>query len=170
MQNRMRELARELTPQMIDFAQRIIRCPSLSGQEEAVSKIIKAELEKLGYDDVFRDEWGNIVGVVKGTEPGPTIMYNAHMDHVDIGDVSEWEGYEPYGGVIDICDIQTEDGSRLEKAECIHGRAAADTKGGMACQVYSGAVLAQLKKKASRSAATICLPQSCWRSRRSRSA
>ena len=147
MMDRVKELAVELKPAMLDLAQRAIRCPSLSGEEGAVSEIFLAELQKLGYDEAFRDEWGNIVGEVYGTEEGPTIMYNGHLDHVDVGDPSEWGGYEPYGGVIDVAEIYNEAGTALEKAEVIHGRAAADTKSGIACQNYSGAILARLKKE-----------------------
>lgn len=144
---RIRELAAEMKPAMIDLAQRLIRTPSLSGQEKDVADLILAELEKLGYDEVFRDPWGSVCGIIHGTEPGPAIMYNGHMDHVDIGDPSEWHGYDPYGGVIDIDEMYNEAGDALEKAEVIHGRAAADTKSGIACQIYSGAILAQLKKE-----------------------
>ena len=144
---RIRELAAEMKPAMIDLAQRLIRTPSLSGQEKDVADLILAELEKLGYDEVFRDPWGSVCGIIHGTEPGPAIMYNGHMDHVDIGDPSEWHGYEPYGGVIDIDEMYNEAGDALEKTEVIHGRAAADTKSGIACQIYSGAILAQLKKE-----------------------
>ena len=144
---RARKIAAGFEDDMIDFAQRIIRCPSLTGQEEAVSKIIEAELNKLSYDEVIRDAWGNMIGIVHGTEDGPSIMYNAHQDHVDIGNVAEWEGYEPYGGLIDEAKIQNEtcDGEDLTKV--IHGRAASDTKGGLACQVYAGGILAALKKE-----------------------
>lgn len=144
---RIRELAAEMKPAMIDLAQRLIRTPSLSGQEKDVADLILAELEKLGYDEVFRDPWGSVCGIIHGTEPGPAIMYNGHMDHVDIGDPSEWHGYDPYGGVIDIDEMYNEAGDALEKTEVIHGRAAADTKSGIACQIYSGAILAQLKKE-----------------------
>lgn len=145
--NRIKELAVSYKADMIDFAQRIIRCPSLTGEEKEVSEIIMAELQKLGYDEVFRDRWGSIVGIIHGTEAGPSIMYNGHMDHVDVGDPSEWMGYDPYSGVIDIDEMYNEAGDALEKTEVIHGRAAADTKCGIACQVYSGAILAQLKKE-----------------------
>lgn len=147
MKDRMKELAAEMKPRMLDFAQRIIRCPSLSGQEKNVSELILNELKALGYDDAFRDEWGNIVGVVNGTQEGPTILYNSHMDHVDIGDPSEWGGYDPYGGKIDCAEVQNEAGDGTERTRVIHGRAASDTKGGMACQVYSGAILSKLKKE-----------------------
>ena len=147
MMDRAKELAIELKPAMLDLAQRAIRCPSLTGEEGAVSEIFLSELQKLGYDEAFRDEWGNIVGIVYGTEEGPTIMYNGHMDHVDVGDPSEWGGYDPYGGVIDVAEIYNEAGTALEKTQVIHGRAAADTKSGIACQIYSGAILARLKKE-----------------------
>ena len=144
-EDRVRELAEEFRPALIDFARRIIRTPSLTGEEKEVSELIKAELEKLGYDQVFRDKWGNIVGIVKGTEEGPTIMYNGHMDHVDIGDPSEWEGYEPYGGQMDECEILNEERTGTEITQCIHGRAASDVKSGIACQVYSGGILKILR-------------------------
>lgn len=144
---RMKQLASEWKPALLDLAQRAVRCPSLTGEEGPVSEILLAELQKLGYDEAFRDEWGNIVGIVYGTEDGPTIMYNGHMDHVDIGDPSEWGGYEPYGGVIDTAEIYNEAGTALEKAQVLHGRAAADTKCGIACQIYSGGILAQLKRE-----------------------
>ena len=105
MLERIRTLAVEMKPGMLDLAQRIIRCPSLTGEEKGVADILLDELNKLGYDDVFRDDWGNVVGIVHGTENGPTIMYNGHMDHVDIGAVSEWMGYDPYGGAIDVDDM-----------------------------------------------------------------
>lgn len=144
---RIRELAAEMKPALLDLAQRAIQCPSLTGEEGAVSEILLAELQKLGYDEAFRDDWGNIVGVVHGTEDGPTIMYNGHMDHVDVGDLSEWNGYDPYGGKIDVSEIYNEAGTALEKTEVIHGRSAADTKCGIACQIYSGAILARLKQE-----------------------
>lgn len=68
---RIRELAAEMKPAMIDLAQRLIRTPSLSGQEKDVADLILAELEKLGYDEVFRDPWGSVCGIIHGTEPAP---------------------------------------------------------------------------------------------------
>ena len=144
---RIKEHAKALKPAMVELAQRAIRCPSLTGEEGEMSEIFLEELQKLGYDEAFRDEWGNIVGIVRGTEDGPTIMYNGHMDHVDVGDPSEWNGYDPYGGQMDISEIYNGAGDALESALVIHGRAAADTKCGIACQIYSGAILARLKKE-----------------------
>lgn len=139
-------LAEELKPELIDFTRRLIRCPALSGQEKRVADLYLAEMEKLGYDEYFRDKWGNIVGIIEGTEYGPTIMYNAHLDHVDTGDYSEWMGYDPYGAEIDINEMENQDRDGYEKVEVIHGRAAADVKAGGACQIYSGKILLELRR------------------------
>lgn len=145
------ELINEQVPiykdRMIEFAQKLIQTNSISGNEKGVADLYLAEMEALGYDKTMRDEYGNVIGMVIGTLPGPTIMYNSHMDHVGEGDVNNWEGYDPYGGLIDICDVDNQEKTKTEKAECIHGRAASDVKGGGAVQVYAGGILAALKKQ-----------------------
>lgn len=127
------------------FAQKLIQTPSISGAEKDVADLNMAEMEKLGYDEVFRDDHGNVVGLVKGTEEGPTIMYNSHMDHVSPGDYDNWEGYDPYGGLIDVCAVDTKN-KMPDEAECIHGRAASDVKCGEAVQIYAGGLLVKLKE------------------------
>lgn len=146
MENELNQIAAGLKPAAVDFCQRLIRVPALPGQEKGVADLYLAELEKLGYDEVFRDDWGSVVGIIRGTKPGPTLMYNCHLDHVDPGDPAEWMGYDPYGAMIDVDEMENQDRSMLEKTEVIHGRAASDTKGGGACQVYSGALLLKLRE------------------------
>ncbi|MGI6778610.1 MAG: YgeY family selenium metabolism-linked hydrolase [Acetivibrionales bacterium] len=110
-----------IKPDMIDFASRLIQTPSETGCEGPVSEIIKAEMEKLGFDEVFKDRVGNVVGIIKGDGTGDNIMFNCHMDQVGTGSLADWE-YPPFDGVV-------ADGY-------IHGRGASDTKGAMACQIY----------------------------------
>lgn len=141
-----KEITNELFADMVAFAQKLIQTPSISGAEGALADLNLAEMKKLGYDEVFRDEQGNVVGIVKGTEPGPTIMYNSHMDHVSSGDIKNWEDYDPYGGLIDICRVDTQD-KTPDEAECIHGRGASDVKCGEAVQVYAGGLLVKLREK-----------------------
>jgi len=145
------ELIQSLVPEyrnpMIQFAQKLIQTNSISGNEKDVSDLFMNEMKMLEYDEVFRDDAGNIVGLVTGTEEGPTIMYNSHMDHVGEGDINNWESYDPYGGLIDVCKVDNQEKTETELAECIHGRAASDTKGGGAVQVYAGGILARLKKE-----------------------
>lgn len=119
----------EMAQDAISFAGKLIQTPSLSGEEKQVADLCMTEMIKLGYDDVFRDGAGNVIGIIKGTGIGRNIMFNSHMDHVDPGDRINWE-YDPYGAVIS-------DGY-------IHGRAACDDKGGIVSQIYAGAVLKKL--------------------------
>ena len=142
---RSKEIATGMEEDLISFTQKLIQTKSISGHEDKVAKVYMDEMKKLGYDEVFQDKAGNIVGIVRGTLPGPTIMYNAHLDHVSEGDINNWEGYDPYGGEVDVCEVDNRDKTGVEITKCIHGRAASDTKGGGACQVYSGAILLKLR-------------------------
>ena len=74
-----------MQPDLLEFCKKVIETKSNSGEEKEVAELFAAEMQKLGYDEVFTDAWGNVVGLVKGTLPGPCIMYNGHMDAVDAG-------------------------------------------------------------------------------------
>ena len=122
------DLAQANLPRMIDFCQRMIRTPSLSGQEGAMAALVASEMRILGYDEVWIDAVGNVIGAMKGSRPGKGVMFNSHLDHVSPGDDSVWK-HPPYGGVVD-------DGA-------IWGVGASDTKGALAAQVYGIAGLRQ---------------------------
>lgn len=111
---------------MVDFAQRAVQTRSLPGEEEAMARLLRAEMERLGYDHVWVDRAGNVVGLLRGTGGGKSVQFNAHIDHVHEGDPTLWP-YPPYAGVI-------EDG-------VLYGRGASDVKGALAAQVYAVAVL-----------------------------
>lgn len=145
--NRLKELGEKYHDDVIAFSQRLIQTPSISETEKGVADLILAKLKELNFDEVYRDKIGNVIGIVKGTEDGPTIMYNGHMDHVDPGDVENWQGYDPYGGEVDVCEVDNQDKTAKDMVECIHGRAASDVKCGLAAQIYSGGILAQMKKE-----------------------
>ena len=144
--DKVNELAKEYRPDAVRFIQKLIQTPSTSGEEFAVTELLIAEMKKLGYDEVFRDAQGNIVGMIHGEPGGPTIMYNSHMDHVAPGNPDNWEGYDPYGGLIDVCMVDDKHRTKVEEAECIHGRAASDVKSGHGFQIYAGAILLKLRE------------------------
>ncbi len=116
----------ELRDEITGLASRLIRTPSISGTEGDIAALIARTMTDLGYDEVFTDKIGNVVGIIKGDGTGPSVMFNSHMDHVDPGEESLWE-YAPYGGEI-------ADGF-------VHGRAASDVKSGLASQIYAGYML-----------------------------
>ncbi|MER3436360.1 MAG: hypothetical protein C4346_01305 [Chloroflexota bacterium] len=72
------------------------------------------------------DRAGNVIGVLRGRATGPSVQFNAHLDHVDVGDPALWP-HPPYAAVIE--------------GDTLFGRGASDVKGAMAAQVYLAPVL-----------------------------
>lgn len=123
------------TDHLISFARDIVRIPSLSGEERGVACRIEAEMKRLGFDRVWTDDVGNVIGVWEGAEPGPTIVFDAHTDTVGISPGVPW-ALDPFSGAV-------VDGA-------LHGRGAADMKGALAAMIYGivGLDRAKLKGKA----------------------
>jgi succinyl-diaminopimelate desuccinylase len=113
---------------MISFCRRLVQTPSLPGDEGEVARLLQAEMESLGYDEVWADPWGNVVGLLRGQGRGRSVMFNGHLDHVDPGHPEGWP-YPPYGG--EIHDVR------------VWGRGVADMKGPLAAMVYAVGALAE---------------------------
>jgi len=64
----------------LTLLERLCATPGVSGREEAVRRVVRAELEGL-VDEVSTDAMGNLVAVRRG-DGGPTVMLAAHMDEV----------------------------------------------------------------------------------------
>ena len=60
-------LAREHEAWLVDFCRRMIRTPSMSGEEDALAELVLAELARLGYDEARTDAVGNVIGLVRET-------------------------------------------------------------------------------------------------------
>jgi succinyl-diaminopimelate desuccinylase len=118
---KLKALAQEHHDDMILFCRRLIQTPSLSGQEGEVAELVRREMETLGYDEVWIDAVGNVIGKMCGGE-GPSVMLNCHLDHVAPGHEQQWL-FPPYSGEI--------------YKDHIWGRGASDTKGALAPQVYA---------------------------------
>lgn len=126
-----REWVEDHREDCIEFLQDIVAIPSattVGEDEEEVAKRIEAEMEELGYDDAFVDEFGNVHGVVEGRNEG-AVMLNSHIDTVGYGDRDQWN-HDPYAAEI-------EDGQ-------MYGLGTADMKCAMASMVYGGGALANL--------------------------
>jgi len=126
--NNLFALTNRYCAEMIAFCQQIVQTPSLPGEEGDVAGLIRAEMERLGYDQVWTDDWGNVVGLLRGQGTGRSVMFNGHMDHVDPGDPKDWP-HPPYGG--EVHDRR------------LWGRGAADMKGPLAAMIHAGGALAR---------------------------
>lgn len=110
------------------FCQDLLRSPSLSGAEREVGLRVAEAMRSHGYDEVTVDPCGSVIGQIRFGKPGPVLLLEAQMDHVETGDFTRWSQY-PYGAFVR--------GSRL------YGRGASDQKGCLAAMVMAGAFLRQ---------------------------
>lgn len=115
-------LSKPIQEEVIAFAQDVIRANSLSGQEEEVARIIEKKMRSLGYDQVEIDAYGNVIGKRIGKQPGPTILFDGHMDVVPVTNLEAWDS-DPFAAEI-------RDGK-------IWGRGASDMKGPLAAAVIA---------------------------------
>ena len=120
-------LTEERQSQVIKLCQELIRIKSYSGEEGILAEKLGNVFKEMGFDDVFTDEYGNVVGHIKGKRPGKIILFDGHMDTVPV-DEAQWTK-EPFGGVI-------EDGR-------IYGRGATDMKGALSAMVCAAANFAK---------------------------
>jgi len=118
LRNKTEGLKREL----LNFAQTLVRTPSVTGDESKVAGLVEIKMREFGYDKVFRDEAGNVVGVLLGREDSLTVLLNSHMDTVAAKAIDAPN------------DVRIENGR-------LYGLGAADCKAGLAAQVFAGALL-----------------------------
>jgi len=111
---------------LVEFTQAMVRIPSLSGEEQAISACVEAEFRRLGFDRISVDENGSVVGIIEGAAAGPTLLFDAHTDTVGISPGVPWQ-HAPHGGEI-------VDGA-------LYGRGSADMKGALAAMVHAAASL-----------------------------
>jgi putative selenium metabolism hydrolase len=113
---------------VIALCQELIQKKSYSGEENLVAARIRKAFEDLGYDEVFIDDYGNIIGHIRGNVPGKSILFDGHIDTVPVPDESKWQ-HPPYGGV-------------LENGK-IYGRGASDMKGAVSAMILSASYFAE---------------------------
>lgn len=108
------------------LAQDLVRTPSLSGQEGAVAALLADAMRQAGFRKVWTDRIGNVIGHY-GAGRGPVLLFDGHMDTIDLGDPDAWKR-DPFGGVV-------ENG-------ILYGRGAVDMKGALASMIYGVKLLA----------------------------
>ncbi len=121
------ELVEENRETIIQFLREICAIPSMESQIKDVGDRIADEMKKLGFEKIWYDKMGNIVGQI-GNGP-KKLLYDSHIDTVGIGDPDEWE-WDPFEGKI-------EDGVFFARGAC-------DEKGSTPGMIYGLAFAHQL--------------------------
>jgi len=112
---------------IITFLRELCAIPSYDSQIRKVGERAEAEMRKLGFDEVWFDQMGNVVGKIGS---GPVkLLYDSHIDTVGIGDPDSWD-WDPFEGKI-------EDGVFFARGAC-------DEKGSTPGMIYGLALANEL--------------------------
>jgi len=106
---------------------KLVKIKSLSMHEGEVQIELKRQMEEAGFDEVFTDGMGNVIGRIGHGKK--ILVVDGHMDTVDVGAAQNWS-FDPLGGLI--------------KDGFVHGRGSVDQKGGPAAFITSGRILNEL--------------------------
>ncbi len=115
---------------VVEFTQELVRIESVNRPEDGLSEApvadaVAAEMRSFGWDPVLEQVAPgrpNVICIVDGGLPGPTLMFEGHSDVVTAGDKSQWT-LDPFGA-------QIVDGR-------LYGRGSADMKSGVAAMIYA---------------------------------
>lgn len=121
-------LSHEREKQVIELCQKLIRQRSYSGQEDGVVSELRTYFAAADFDDVQVDEYGNIIGHIKGNRPGKKLLFDGHIDTVPVTDPTAWT-HNPFAAEI-------VDGK-------MYGRGTSDMKGAVAAMASAAANFAQ---------------------------
>lgn len=121
---------------MLELVSSLVKIPSVSGNEAGMAAFLYEYLTKAGLTCEI-DRHGNFFAYAKGSRPGKRLVFNSHLDTVEVGE--GWDD-DPYSGKI------TEDK--------IWGRGSTDCKAAMGAQI--AATLAVMKAGAD-FAGEVCL-------------
>jgi len=120
----------KLSPQdraaLTAFLSDLVQTRSFSTQEDAAAERIALEMRRVGLRDVHIDRIGNVVGWV-GPGEAPVLMFNGHMDTVQVSDPEKWH-HAPFG-------------AEVEENGLLYGVGACDMKGGLAAMIYGAKLL-----------------------------
>ncbi|MGE4454131.1 MAG: YgeY family selenium metabolism-linked hydrolase [Sphaerochaeta sp.] len=106
---------------------KMVQTKSYSSQEEDVCRLIVTLCEEAGFDEVYIDGLGSVIGRV-GNGP-KKLAFDAHIDTVEVGNLKNWD-FDPFSGEI-------KDGK-------VWGRGSSDQKGGAASMITAGRILKEL--------------------------
>jgi acetylornithine deacetylase len=139
---RVRAAVEELAAEQITFLRELIATPSQTGTEGAVQRLVAERFRGYGLETTVQEPlvgdlaaWAehvtpvqdyrdrpNVVGVRRGAGDGRSLILNAHIDTVEIGDRTQWARDPLSGEIVD---------GRL------YGRGSCDMKGGLASNLFA---------------------------------
>ena len=97
------EAARAIAPQLIEFRRDLHRHPEIGLKEERTSEQVAQALEALGLE-VQRNFFATgVVGLLRGSQPGKTILIRADMDALPVQELNDSPYRSQCDGVMHAC-------------------------------------------------------------------
>ena len=93
--NAIQKRVAEQRGEILGFFRDILAIPSMESQIREVGERIAEEMRRLGFEEVWWDKMGNIVGRIGNGEK--ILLYDSHIDTVGIGNPDEWK-WDPFKG------------------------------------------------------------------------
>lgn len=84
LQTRIDQMAESIEPKVIQWRRQIHEHPELSNREVETAAMVAAHLEKLGIEVTPKVAHTGVVGILKGSKPGPIIALRADMDALPV--------------------------------------------------------------------------------------
>ena len=78
---RIRDLSLKYEQETAEFLAKMIQTPSFSMKEKEMVHVIKIQMEELGFDKVWFDELGSVIGQIGSGSR--LIAFDAHIDTVN---------------------------------------------------------------------------------------
>ena len=104
---------------MVQLVSEMVKIPSVSGDEKQLAEYLEGYCSKLGLATEI-DRHGNFFAFAKGKTPGKRLIFNSHLDTVEVGE--GWDS-DPFSGKID--------------GDKVWGRGSTDCKGAIGAQIMA---------------------------------
>ena len=117
-----------MNEELIQETQMLLSFESYSGQEKEVSDYLEILMQRLGFRDVFRDEYGSVFGFIGPKQQTTAILFDSHTDVMPVR--GEWK-YPPFGGEISNGKL--------------YGRGSTDMKGSLCASIFAAAQIQRKK-------------------------
>ncbi len=119
---------------LLAFLRKLVQTRSLPGREGAAAALVLAEMQQLGFPEVWMDAAGNVLARISASPArnagdGKTLMFNSHVDTVEVSDRAGWS-LDPWAAEV--------------RGGQLYGLGACDMKGGLAATLYGVAHLLRL--------------------------
>jgi len=84
--------------ELVDVVRILVAQRSYSGEEGGAVAAAEGLFRRYGYE-VEVDAYGSVAGVIEGRRPGPTVLFDAHIDTVPVPDPGAWT-HDPWAGEV----------------------------------------------------------------------